>query len=59
MAMPEADQDRFSKRMEELGEQLEAAEARNDRAAAESIRRKTISEAAKVRFKAGWVEIRK
>jgi hypothetical protein len=47
MAMPPAEQERFSKRMEALGEQLEAAEERKDRAAAESIRRTTISEAAK------------
>jgi hypothetical protein len=47
MAMPKPEQERFSKRMEELGEQLEAAEERKDRAAAESIRRTTISEAAK------------
>lgn len=47
MAMPKAEQERFGKRMDQLGEQLEAAEERKDRAAAESIRRTTISEAAK------------
>ena len=47
MAMPPAEQQRFSKRMEALGEQLEAAEARKDAAAAASIKRTSISEAAK------------
>lgn len=47
MAMPEAEQQRFSQRMEALSEQLEAAEPSKDSAAAASIRRTTISEAAK------------
>jgi hypothetical protein len=47
MAMPPAEQQRFSQRMEALGEQLEAAEARNDAAAMASIRRTTVVEAAK------------
>lgn len=47
MAMPKPEQQRFSKRMDELGDQMEAAEERKDMAAAASLRRTAISEAAK------------